>query len=141
MVHRPERSPFQLTTTRCLVLPPSPLSRLKSPDAFPYLSFFFAPKRMSSTMTTTCPHAQVPLICPRCYPLLSASCHHNTATMCFSFCFLDSKQTTPEHTLHCHHAVLPMSHHHYAAGKPQANTRADKCYSTGCLPTHADKPP
>ena len=31
-------------------------------------------KRMSSTMTTTCPHAQVPPICPRCHSLLQANC-------------------------------------------------------------------
>lgn len=114
MVHRPERSPFQLNTTRCLASTTTPLKHRKMPQsaaAFPYLSFFIAPQadvfhhdhNLSSCSSAT--HlSPLPLLAP------SKLCHHNPLPQtAFPFASWTLEPHTLKHTLHCRHAFSSMS--------------------------------
>lgn len=91
-------------------------------------------KRMSSTMTTTCPHAQVPPICPRCHSLLQANCVTTIHSHKLLFLLLPGLLShTPSSTLSI---VVTLSRPCPASfprqeTNTQTKTRADKCYSTG----------
>lgn len=114
MVHRPERSPFQLNTTRCLASTTTPLIHHAMPQsaaAFPYLSFFIAPQadvfhhdhNLSSCSSAT--HlSPLPLLAP------SKLCHHNPLPQtAFPFASWTLEPHTLKHTLHCRHAFSSMS--------------------------------
>ena len=113
MVHRPERSPFQLNTTRCLASTTTPLIHHAMPQsaaAFPYLSFFIAPQadvfhhdhNLSSCSSAT--HlSPLPLLAP------SKLCHHNPLPQtAFPFASWTLEPHTLKHTLHCRHAFSSM---------------------------------
>lgn len=91
-------------------------------------------KRMSSTMTTTCPHAQVPPICPRCHSLLQANCVTTIHSHKLLFLLLPGLLShTPSSTLSI---VVTLSRpcpvpFPRQDTNTQTKTRADKCYSTG----------
>ena len=114
MVHRPERSPFQLYTTRCLASTTTPLIHHAMPQsaaAFPYLSFFIAPQadvfhhdhNLSSCSSAT--HlSPLPLLAP------TKLCHHNPLPQtAFPFASWTLEPHTLKHTLHCRHAFSSMS--------------------------------